>query len=323
MLARAGSCALVGRPNVGKSTLLNRLVGQKLSAVSSRPGTSRVSLLGVYFSPEPPTQIAFLDTPGLVRARNALGDAMRQEANRAAQHADLVVMVTEPARAPANRAPASRASENRAPAPRVQMLEHVHAEDQAWLDALRDLGRPAILAVNKVDALRDKRKLLPTLTAYEQTGLFEALIPISALEGTNVDALIAQVRRHLKPGMLYEPDMLTDRPERFLASELIREAVFHEVHREVPYGVAVAIEQFEQLSELVRIHATIVVEKPSHKGIVLGKGGSRIKAIGTAARLELQEMLQKKVFVKLWVKVVEGWTRHPARVRELVQGQQL
>lgn len=299
--ARSGRVAIVGRPNVGKSTLLNALLGQKLVIATPTPGTTRSNVIGVFARTDPPTQIAFVDTPGLARPKSALGKALGETARAGLVDADLVLFVTE------------------APTGKARLA--VHPDDEPVLDHVRETGQPALLVINKVDTLRDKSRLLPLIEAYRERLPFEAIVPLSATDGTNVDALVGEIRARLPEGLIYDDDVLTDKPERFFAAELVREAVLRQTRQEVPHGSAVLIEDYAEEGGLVRITATVVVEKESHKKIVIGARGSRIKEIGTEARLEIEKLLEKKVFLKLWVKVVPGWTNDPARVREMISNE--
>ena len=300
-LPKSGRCAIVGRPNVGKSTLLNTLLGQKLAIATSRPQTTRNCILGVFASDAPKTQIAFIDTPGMHRPHNALGRAIQENAKTALTNTDVIVMMTEVDGA-------TRAED---------FLQK--GGDAEVLTNLKVSKKPLILALNKVDRLRDKAQLFPLLTAAQETGRFSALVPLSARRSQSVHGLLSEVRKHLQDGLQFPEDMLTDRPEKFFVSELIREAAIEQTQKEVPYSVAVSIEQFEEAEGIARIHATIVVPKDSHKGILIGKGGARLKAIGTAARVQAEALLERKVYLKLWVKVVDDWTNQPARVRDLMQ----
>lgn len=298
--ARAGRCAIVGSPNVGKSTLLNALLGQKLAIATPKPQTTRASLLGVYGQVQPPTQIAFVDTPGMHKPRNALGRALVEEAKAGLQDADVVLWVMQ-------------VSDRTAP---ETFFDRV---DDGAYELLAAQGRPVILALNKVDRMKDKRRLLPLLERCQRQHDFAAIVPISATRGTNLEALVEEIRKHLPEGMMYPEELLTDRPERFFAAELIREAVIRHTRQEVPHSVAVLIEEFRDEPKLTRIGATIVVEKPTQKAIVIGTGGKQLKQIGTDARVEIQQLLGRKVHLQLWVKVVKGWTRDPASVRRLAQ----
>lgn len=299
---RAGRVAIVGRPNVGKSTLLNRLLGQKLVIATPRPGTTRTAVLGVYVDDDPPTQIAFVDTPGMAKPKTALHHVLVEQAQLGLVDADVVLCLAE--------------------VPRNPKPEHgVHPGDETVLQMLADVKVPVVLALNKVDLVKDKRLLLPILTAYQGVRQFAAMIPISARKGTQMKELVAEIRRHLPVGAMYDEDFLTDRPERFFVAELIREAAIRQTRAEVPYGVAVEIESYEESAgkkgPLARIGASIIVEKNSHKGIVIGKGGSRIKQIGIEARQQIESFLERQVHLELFVKVVEGWTADPARAKAL------
>jgi GTPase len=296
--ARAGRCAIVGRPNVGKSTLLNTLLGQKLVITTPTPGTTRSSVLGVYASDAPPTQIAFVDTPGMGQGRTALGRVLSEQAKEGLAATDAVVLVTDVS-------------------PRLRRPD-VHPQDGPVIDLLNDYQGPLVLAINKVDRLGDKRLLLPLMEAYAKRRSFAAIVPLSARTGTGVDGLLAEIRQHLPEGRMYEDAFLTDRPERFFAAELVREAVLLHTRAEVPHGCTVWIEDWVDEGTLARIHATVVVEKPSHKKIVIGARGERMKAIGTHARQEMERMLGRKVFLQLWVKVVPGWTSDPGKVRRML-----
>jgi len=291
---RAGRCAIVGRSNVGKSTLLNALVGQKLAIATPKPQTTRARILGVVVTSVPPAEIAFVDTPGLHAPRNALGRALVEEAKAALADCDVIVAMID-ATAPENE------------------------EDVPVVEAALASGRPVVLALNKVDRLADKRALLPLIDATQQrfAGL-AAIVPIAALRGKQVDRLLDEVRARLPEGApAYEEGFLTDRPERFFVAELVRESVIASTRQEVPHSVAVVIEEMKEEEKLLRISAVVIVEKESQKKIVVGARGTMIKKIGTDARFAIERMLEKKVFLKLWVKVIENWTKDPAVVRRL------
>jgi GTP-binding protein Era len=296
---RSGRCAIVGRPNVGKSTLLNALLGQKLAIATRKPQTTRTCILGVYLQEHPQVQIAFVDTPGLHEPRNALGRALREQAKGGRNDADAIVLVCQLAAAPS-----------------VQGV--IGREEREVLEAARADGVPVVLALNKVDRVKRKELLLPMLEACGKAYPFAAIVPISAQRRVNLDGLLREVSALLPTGLRYDPALLTDKPERFFASELVREAVIENTRHEVPYAVAVVIDEMSEEQRLYRISATIMVEKDAQKGIVIGEGGQRLKLIGTQARGEIEKMLERKVFLKLWVKVVPGWTDKPERVRELL-----
>jgi len=295
---RSGRCAIVGRPNVGKSTLLNALLGQKLAIATSKPQTTRTTLLGIYSSDSPPTQIAFVDTPGLHRPENALGRAIVERAKGSLPDSDVVVMMV-------------------ALDPRKRPEEVLMGADAEVLEIVREANLPVVLALNKDDRVKDKSRLLPVLTRCMERYPFAAVVPISARRSTGLKGLVREIRELLPEGLRYEPDLLTDRPERFFVAELAREAVIRHTRQELPYTVAVMVDEFEEDGGLTRISLTMVVEKDSHKGILIGKGGERLKLIGSESRAEMETLLERKVFLKLWVKVVPDWTRDPNRVREL------
>lgn len=294
---RSGRCAIVGRPNVGKSTLLNAILGQKLVIATPRPGTTRSCVLGVYATDDPPTQIAFVDTPGLERPKGALGHVLIDSAKQGLLDCDSIVLVTE--------------------APKAGAVLGVHEKDIAVLDALDASSAPVLLAINKVDKLKDKERLFAFIQAYQEKHSFQAIVPISATRGTNLDALLDEIRATLPQGLLYDPDFLTDRPERFFVSELIREAAMLNTRHEVPYGIACELDSYREDDGLTRIEGTLVVEKQSHKAIVIGRRGETIKKISTEAREQIEALLERKVYLRLWVKVVPGWTRDPVKARQL------
>jgi GTP-binding protein Era len=294
---RAGRCAIVGRPNVGKSTLMNALVGQKLAIATPRPGTTRSCVLGVYAATDPPTQVAFVDTPGLERPKGALSRVLSDSAKHGLMDCDCVLFVTE--------------------APKVEQTPHLHQGDAEVLQAIEAVKAPVILAVNKVDRLKNKALLLPFIELYQRKRAFDAVVPISASRGTNLDALIAEIRSHLPEGLLYDPDFVTDRPEKFFVCEQIREAAMLNTRKEVPYGIACELDSYREDGDLVRIEGTLIVEKPSHKAIVIGNRGETIKKISTEARIQIESLLERRVYLRLWVKVVQGWTRDPIKAREL------
>ncbi len=297
---RAGRCAIVGRPNVGKSTLLNALLGQKLAIATEKPQTTRHRILGVYTESEPPTQIAFVDTPGLHRPKNALGRALVEEAQGALEGSDVVLWLLE------------------SPTDRTVASPGLLPADKEVRELLRGIKAKLVIGLSKVDKLKDKTKLFPWLTWMTEELKPEAIVPISALKERGLKQLVGELRKHMPPGILYDdPDFITDRPERFFVSELVREATIRNTREEVPYAVAVLIDSFEETDKLTRIQATIVVERQGHKKIVVGAGGQMLKTIGSEARVEIEAMLERKVFLGLFVKVVEGWTEDPSRVREL------
>ena len=300
--ARAGRCAIVGRPNVGKSTLLNAILGQKLAIATSKPQTTRHRILGVHTVQTPPTQIAFVDTPGLHRPKNALGRALVEQAQGAIEGSDVVLWLIE------------------SPSDRTGTGPQLSPADREVHEFLRGVKGPKlVVALNKVDRLKDKTKLMPWLQYYDKELAAEAVVPIAALKDRGVNQLVAELRKHMPLGLLLydDPDFVTDRPERFFVAELVREAAIRNTHEEVPYALAVLIESFEEGPHLTRVQASIIVEKNNHKKIVVGAGGSMLKKIGSEARAEIEKLLDRKVYLGLFVKVVEGWTEDPQRVREL------
>lgn len=289
---KCGYIALIGYPNVGKSTLLNRLVGGKLAITSPKPQTTRFRLLGIVNLPE--AQMLFLDTPGVLEPKGSILNAtLVQAALTALNEADVVVWLTDP----------------RLP----------DRQDTVLLPHLRQLDRPLIVALNKVDTVA-KPKLLPLIQAYHDQFPDSPIIPISALLGDGMAELQAEIVKLLPAGQpLYPPDQETEATERFLAAELIRERVLHHTKEEVPHAVAVAVEEFDESRrpELVRIQAVIYVERTSQKGIIIGKNGSMLKAIGAEARKEIESLLDAHVFLDLWVKVWKNWRKDPRALRTL------
>jgi GTP-binding protein Era len=298
--ARSGRVAIIGRPNVGKSTLLNALLGQKLAIATEKPGTTRSNLLGVYVQAEPPTQIAFVDTPGVHRPRNALGRALVEDAKAGLAGANAVAMITHVAKD-------------------THPETFLGGADAELAKQLADQQLPIVLVINKVDRLKHKGDLLPLIARAAERHAWAAIVPLSARSRDNLPALVTALREHLPEGLSYDPEQFTDKPERFFASELVREAVLRHTREEVPHGVAVLIDRFEEDGALTRVAATIVVSKDAHKGIVIGKGGEQLKRIGTEARMEMEALFERKVFLEMWVKVVAGWTDDPAKVQSLVR----
>jgi GTP-binding protein Era len=297
---RSGRVAIIGRPNVGKSTLLNSLLGQKLAIATPTPGTTRSALLGVFVQQDPPTQIAFVDTPGMHRPRNALGRALVEDAKAGLQTADAIALVCEIGKA-------------------MKPGSFLTGPDAEVLDQVRDLGVPLVLVINKIDRLKAKSALLPLLDRASKVANFASIVPLSASRNDNLDGLIRALREHLPEGLAYDAEVLTDKPQRFFASELIREAVLSHTRDEVPHGVAVLIDRFEEEPNIHRIAATIIVSRDGHKGIVIGKGGERIKQIGIDARIAMEALFERKVFLEMWVKVVPDWMNDPAKVQTLVR----
>lgn len=284
---RSGYAALVGRPNVGKSTLLNALAGERVSITTPKPETTRDRILAVVTRGD--DQVIFVDTPGLHRPVRKLGEYMVQEARRAAHDADVVVVVVDATVG-------------------VQGL----SRDAPVVEALAGVDRPVLLAINKIDRLPVKGALLPLIEGYSKLRPFEEIIPLAAATGDGVDLLFEQCARRMPEGeLLFPRDALTDRPERYLVAERIREAVIVETAEEVPYVTAVEIESFDEKAPVLHIRAVIHVERPGQKKIMIGTGGERIKAIGIRARRAIESMLGRQVYLELFVKVTPHWTRSP------------
>jgi GTP-binding protein Era len=313
---RAGMVAIVGRPNVGKSTLLNRLLGQKLAAVTPKPQTTRERILGVLNRPD--AQIAFVDTPGVHATRGGrLGRYMLDEAIVAVEQADAILLLCEAPRSGKGGAE-TKMDERRA----REWVHEALSEGKVVLDRALAARRRLVVALNKVDRLKDKGLLLPLLAAWAEEGKATAVVPISALNGQNTDALLEELIKLLPEGpALYPEEMLTDRTERFLSAELIREQVFLLTHEEIPYGIAVTIESFEERPgdtgerRDVVIEAVIHVERDSQKAIVVGKGGQMVKQIGMTARAAIAEVTDCPVHLKLFVRVDRDWSQDPAALR--------
>ena len=287
---RAGFVAIIGRPNAGKSTLLNHFVGQKVAIVTSKPQTTRNRIQGIVTQPS--GQIVFIDTPGLHEAESALNRQMMREVAAALEGIDLLLLVVD--------------------------ASHTfpHADSLLLEKAKRFEGR-AILALNKIDRL-PRPKLLPLIEAFSKAFPFSAIVPISALKGQGCDELRQEILDHLPEAPPYFPeDQITDQPERFLAGEIIREKAIRLTYHEVPHALAVVVDQFEETPKILRIHATLHVERDSQKKILIGHKGDMLKKVGTEARKELEVLLGTKIFLGLFVKVVPDWRENPMKVREL------
>lgn len=280
----------MGRPNAGKSTLLNRLVGQKIAIVTSKPQTTRGRIQGIVTRPE--GQIVFIDTPGLHEGDSALNRQMTREVAAAMEGIDVLLLVADASRLPP------------------------HADELLLSRAKRFPGR-TIVALNKIDRI-PKSKLLPMIAALQQAFEFAAIVPISALKGDGCEELVQEIFRLLPEGEPYFPeDQVTDQPERFLAAEIIREKAIAQTYHEVPHALAVFVDKFEHTPKLLRIEATMHVERDAQKKILIGHKGAMLKKIGTEARRELEKLLDAKIFMSLFVKVVPDWRNNPHRVREL------
>ena len=279
---KSGFVSIVGRPNVGKSTLMNNVVGEKIAIMSDKPQTTRNTIQAVYTDEE--AQVVFLDTPGIHKPKNKLGEFMVKSATDAFKNVDLVLFV-------------------------VDESKKIGPGDRKIIDDLKNIKTPVVLVLNKIDQLNEE-ELFDLMKMYNAEGVFEQIVPISALKGRNVKELMKVIGNYLEEGPKYFPDyMITDQPERVLVSELIREKVLHYVHDEVPHGVAVEIERMKSRKdkEIVDISAVIYCERDSHKGIIIGKNGRKLKGIGKSARADIELLLGSQANLQLWVKVKENW----------------
>ena len=323
---RCGIVTLAGQPNVGKSTMMNALVGEKLAIVSPKPQTTRDQIRGILSLTD--AQIVFIDTPGVHRARSPLNRAMVAAAVEALETVDLVVLVVDAPRAHRSlRHKPRRNADGSAPDPAspgdqasARLDERIHPGDRKIIRRLRQHRCRWIVAINKVDAIK-KRHLLPIMELYGGAPEVEAIVPISALTHDGLEVLIEVIRKQLPLGEpLYGPDDLTDRSLRFLAAELIREQVFLQIKQEVPYGVAVEIEVFEELEDVTHIQALVFVERSSQRGILIGRGGTQMKSIASIAREQIQDMLERKVFLEVHVRVEKDWSRRLVMLRRFGYG---
>ena len=279
---KSGFVSIVGRPNVGKLTLMNNVVGEKIAIMSDKPQTTRNTIQAVYTDEE--CQIVFLDTPGIHKPKNKLGEFMVKSATDAFKNVDLVLFV-------------------------VDDSKKIGPGDRKIIEDLRGIKTPVILVLNKIDKLEES-ELFELMQLYSNEDLFKAIVPISALKGRNVNELLKVIGNYLQEGPKYFPDyMITDQPERVLVSELIREKVLHYLNDEVPHGVAVEVERMKsrQDKDIVDISAVIYCERDSHKGIIIGKNGRKLKGIGKSAREDMELLLGSKINLQLWVKVKENW----------------
>lgn len=289
---KSGFVAIIGRPNVGKSTFMNRVVGEKIAIISNKAQTTRNKIQGVYTDEE--KQLIFIDTPGIHKPKHKLGDFMMKIAENTLNEVDAVIFM-------------------------MNAEEGYGRGDQYIIDRLQSIKKPVFLVMNKIDLVHPD-KLLPLIDQYKDKYPFEEIIPISALEGNNVNHLIGILTEHMPEGPQYYPeDQVTDHPERFIIGELIREKVLHVTREEVPHSVAVVIEAIKHRgeNEKILVQATIVVERKSQKGIIIGKQGKMLKEIGKKAREDIERLLGSKVYLELWVKVQENWRNKPFHLQEL------
>ena len=277
---KSGFVTLIGRPNVGKSTLMNRLIGQKIAITSDKPQTTRNRIQTVYTSDE--GQIVFVDTPGIHKAKNKLGDYMVNVAERTLSEVDVILWLVEPS-------------------------NFIGAGERHIMEQLQKTRTPVILVINKADTVK-REEILPYIDNYRKQMDFQEIVPVSALKGDNTDTLVSCIMKYLPYGpAFYDEDTVTDQPMRQIVAELIREKALRLLEEEIPHGIAVSIEKLQYRKDLCDIEATIVCERDSHKGIIIGKGGSMLKRIGSAARPDIEDLLEQHVNLQLWVKVKKGW----------------
>ena len=288
---RSGFVALIGRPNVGKSTLMNRMFGQKIAITSEKPQTTRGRIQTVYTDDD--AQIIFLDTPGIMKAKNRLDTYMVGVAEKTLTEVDAILWLVEPS-------------------------TYIGAGEQRVIELLGRVKTPVLLVINKVDMLEKRERVLPVIEAFRGQREFAEILPVSALTGDGVDEVIACLKKCLPEGpQYYDEDTVTDQPMRQIAAELVREKALRLLREEIPHGIAVTVERMEEKDNgLVAVEATIVCEKESHKGIIIGKGGAMLKKIGTQARRELEEMMETRVDLRLWVKVRKEWRDQENFLRE-------
>jgi len=288
---KCGTVSIFGRPNVGKSTLLNALVGEKVAIVSNKPQTTRTRITGVLTRGK--SQFIFTDTPGLHKAQNGLGDMMVKTVWKTVADADAAVLVAEPDKLPGK--------------PEKLLAERFINNDI-----------PCVLVLNKVDACR-KDEILKTIAAYAELGKFASIVPLSAQTDDGIDILLDELEKLLPEGEhIFESDVLTDQPERVLASELVREKLMRKTSQEIPHGITCETERFlERDDGIIEVDVLIICEKPNHKSIIIGKHGAMLKAVGTEARLDIEKMLDAKVFLTLWVKVKGDWKNNPSFLAEI------
>lgn len=286
-----GAVALIGRPNAGKSTLLNKLVGEKIAIVSDKPQTTRNRINGVLTRPQ--GQIVFLDTPGIHKPGYKLNRRMMTIVTDTLMSVDLILLM-------------------------IDATQPTGAGDRFVLDMLKSVPTPAFLILNKTDKLADKSQLLPRIKSYTDAREFVEVIPLSALKGSNINLLLEKIFEQLPEGEpMYEEDALTDQPERVIVAELVREKILRQTAEELPYVTAVVTERWEETDKQLRIYCLIYVERESHRAIIIGRGGARLKEIGTAARQDIEKLLGRKIFLSLHVKVREHWRDDERTLNEL------
>lgn len=288
---KSGFVSIIGRPNVGKSTFLNRVVGQKIAIMSDKPQTTRNKIQGVYTTNH--SQIVFIDTPGIHKPKHKLGDFMMKVANNTLKEVDLILFM-------------------------VNAEEGLGRGEEFILERLKETNTPVFLVINKIDQIHPE-KLLPIIDQYKDKYDFNEIVPVSALQGNNVENLLQEIEFILPEGPQYYPsDQVTDHPERFIISELVREKVLHLTREEIPHSVAVVIDSIEKRenNQAIYVASTIVVERDSQKGIIIGKQGKMLKEIGQRARVDIENLLGSKVFLELWVKVQKDWRNRLTQLRD-------
>lgn len=277
---KSGFAAIIGMPNVGKSTLLNTIAGQKIAIISDKPQTTRNKILAIHTTED--YQIVFTDTPGIHKPHNKLGEAMVKTATESMNDTDVLIMV-------------------------VDASKKMSQTERAIAQNIGKTGLPCILVINKIDSVR-KDALLPIIADYSNLYEFSSIVPVSAKTGDGVDILLADIEDLLDEGpKFYDEDMVTDQPEKQIAAEIIREKLLRLLDKEVPHGIAIEIEKMQEKEKITDIHAVIYCEKASHKGIIIGKNGEMLKRVGKLAREDIEDMLQKKVYLELWVRVKDDW----------------
>ncbi|MDZ5470949.1 GTPase Era (plasmid) [Bacillus sp. 31A1R] len=288
---KSGFISIIGRPNVGKSTFLNRVIGQKIAIMSDKPQTTRNKVQGVLTTED--AQLIFIDTPGIHKPKHKLGDFMMKVAQNTLKGVDLVLFM-------------------------VNAEEGFGRGEEFILEKFQTVNTPIFLVINKIDQIHPDN-LFKIIDSYKEKYNFAEIVPISALEGNNVESLLEQIKKYMPEGPQYYPaDQVTDHPERFIVSELIREKALHLTREEIPHSLAVVIEKMERLEDkdVVHVMATIIIERDSQKGIIIGKQGSMLKEIGKRARMDIENLLGTKVFLELWVKVQKDWRNKMSQLRD-------
>jgi GTP-binding protein Era len=288
---KSGFVSIIGRPNVGKSTFINRVIGQKIAIMSDKPQTTRNKIQGVYTTNH--SQTIFIDTPGIHKPKHKLGDFMMKVAQNTLKEVDLILFM-------------------------INAEEGYGRGDEFIIERLKQTNTPVFLIINKIDQIHPDQ-LLPLIEKYKELYPFQEIVPISALQGNNVDTLLQQIEEMLPEGPQYYPeDQVTDHPERFIITELIREKVLHLTREEIPHSVAVVMDTLERRenNQAIFVGATIIVERDSQKGIVIGKQGSMLKEVGKRARVDIEALLGSKVFLELWVKVQKDWRNKASQLRD-------